>query len=86
MAEGRKRFRLGEAVVNVCSMAMPMAEQIVEISTTALRDEMTEQAASDAIKKQLVERYPGKMWQVIVGRNFGCFCTHEDGYYIYFYL
>jgi dynein light chain LC8-type len=70
----------------VANMAPSMAEAIVEISTAALRDEMTEQAACDAIKKQLVEKYPAKMWQVIIGRNFGCFCTHEDGHYIYFYL
>ncbi len=47
---------------------------------------MTEQEVATAMKTKLVERYPSDMWQVIVGRNFGCFCTHEEAKYIYFYI
>ena len=25
-------------------------------------------------------------WHVFVGRKFGCFVTHEDGKFIYFYI
>lgn len=47
---------------------------------------MTEQDIATAIKKELDEVHPAEMWQVFVGRNFGCFVTHEDAKYIYFYL
>lgn len=33
----KKRFRVGAAVVTVCVMPMPLAEQVVEISTNALK-------------------------------------------------
>lgn len=35
---------------------------------------MTEMEVATAIKTKMVEKYPSDMWQVIVGRNFGCFC------------
>jgi len=82
----KKRFRIGEAVVNVCSMSLPMAEAIVDIAGKALKDEMTEMDVATAIKRKLVERYSAHMWQVIVGRSFGAFGTHEEGHYLYFYL
>lgn len=82
----KKRFRLGAAVVNVCSMPMPLAEAVVDCATAALRDEMTEQGVATAMRKQLVAWYPADVWQVFVGRNFSCFVSHEDGKYIYFYI
>lgn len=40
---------------------------------------------AENIKKQFDERY-GEFWHVVVGRNFGCFATHETRMFIYFYL
>ncbi|RYG50081.1 hypothetical protein EON66_12220 [archaeon] len=52
----------------------------------ACREEMTEQDVAGSVKRKLAEKFPADIWQVFVGRNFGCFVTHEDGKYIYFYL
>jgi hypothetical protein len=32
----KKRFRLGDAVVNLCSMAAPLAEEVVSVASKAL--------------------------------------------------
>lgn len=82
----KKRFRLGDAIVNVCSMPPPLAEMVVGFATKALAEMMTEKEVATAVKTMLVEKMPADMWQVIVGRNFSCFCTHEDGKYIQFYI
>lgn len=37
------------------------------------------------LKKELDQLY-GPTWHVIVGRSFGSYVTHEQGYFIYFYL
>jgi dynein light chain LC8-type len=37
------------------------------------------------IKRHFDEKW-GPYWHVIIGRNFGCHCTHESSRYAYFYL
>lgn len=37
------------------------------------------------IKKEFDERWTPH-WHVIVGKNFGCFATHEARRFVYFYL
>lgn len=85
MAE-RKRFKIGEAVVNVCSMKADLAEAIVAICEQALESESGEQEVALKVQAALHARFPVEIWQVIVGRNFGTFATHEDGKFLYFYL
>lgn len=82
----KKRFRLGPAIVNINAMTLPLAESVVNIAAQALKDEMTEEAVAGAIKKRLAEKFPADIWQVFVGRNFGCFVSHEDGKFVYFYI
>ncbi|ODV77119.1 putative dynein light chain 1, cytoplasmic [Suhomyces tanzawaensis NRRL Y-17324] len=37
------------------------------------------------LKKELDQLY-GPTWHVIVGKSFGSYVTHEQGYFIYFYI
>jgi dynein light chain LC8-type len=82
----KKRFRSGDAVVNVCSMPPGLAEEVVMVASKAYREEMTEAEMATAIKRALAARHPAEMWQVIVGRSFGSYVTHEAAHFIYFYL
>lgn len=37
------------------------------------------------LKKELDQQY-GATWHVIVGKSFGSYVTHEQGFFIYFYI
>jgi dynein light chain LC8-type len=37
------------------------------------------------LKKELDQQY-GPTWHVIVGKSFGSYVTHEQGFFIYFYI
>ena len=60
----KKKFRVGEAVVNVCTMIPAVYEHAVAVSTRALKEEMTEMAAAAAIKKAMLAAFPADNWQV----------------------
>lgn len=45
----------------------------------------TEKEIAMAIKQSLQNFYQGT-WHVMVGRKFGCYCTHEQGKFAYFYI
>jgi len=47
--------------------------------------ESTEQDMARAIKAQMEANFAG-VWHVFVGRNFGCFVTHEATKFVYFYV
>ena len=60
----KKKFKVGEAVVNVCTMIPAVYEHAVAVSTRALKEEMTEMAAAAAIKKAMLAAFPADNWQV----------------------
>jgi dynein light chain LC8-type len=82
----KKRFRVGEAVVNLCSMKLDLAEQVVAHAEVAQREQMLEMNVAQDLKARLTKSMPDYVWQVFVGRNFGAYVTAEDGKYIYFYI
>ena len=60
----KKKFKVGDAVVNVCTMLPAVYEHAVAVSTQALKEEMTEMAAAAAIKKAMLAAFPSDNWQV----------------------
>jgi Dynein light chain type 1 len=44
------------------------------------------QEMAGAIRKELVEKHSAQSWHAFVGRKFSSFVTHEEKYFIYFYV
>ena len=54
-------------------------------SRRRLHNNNSEQEAAAHIK-QLFEQKTNRTWHCFVGRNFGCYVTHEASKFTYFYL
>eukprot|EP00937_MAST-01D_sp_MAST-1D-sp2_P003892 g3892.t1 len=72
-------------VVKTTSMAAAMQEKCIVIANECIQAESNEQAIAKAIKASLETHFPG-LWHVFVGRNFGCYVTHEEAKFVYFYI
>ena len=81
----KKSFKLNGAIVKLNQMPMAMAEQAVDISLAAIKDNNTEREIASQIKAQMEEANAGT-WHCFVGRKFGCYVTHESQKFIYFYV
>eukprot|EP00613_Pedinella_sp_CCMP2098_P004142 CAMPEP_0171625700 /NCGR_PEP_ID=MMETSP0990-20121206/19552_1 /TAXON_ID=483369 /ORGANISM="non described non described, Strain CCMP2098" /LENGTH=77 /DNA_ID=CAMNT_0012192853 /DNA_START=307 /DNA_END=540 /DNA_ORIENTATION=+ len=62
-----------------------MQEFAIEIASESIASKNTEQEIAGSIRESFDARYPAT-WHVLVGRNFGCYVTHEKSKFIYFYL
>ena len=82
----KKRYRIGEAVVNLSSMKLELAEHVVAHAEVAQKEQMLEMDVAQELKARLTKAMPDYVWQVFVGRNFGAYVTAEEGKYIYFYI
>merc|ERR1719456_2112773 len=67
------------------SMEMPdtMARDAVDYAIKAMQEFKTENDIANAIKKYMDQHYT-PTWNVMCGRSFGAYVTHETKRYIYF--
>ncbi|CAM9329211.1 unnamed protein product [Phaeothamnion confervicola] len=79
-------------VVKASTMPPEMQEAAIQagghllfVAQDALRDNNIEQAVASSIKSAFETMYPS-VWHCFVGRNFGCFVTHEHTKFCYFYV
>merc|ERR550514_2455211 len=72
-------------VIKTTSMTAEMQDKAIECTIEAIKQKNNEQEIANHIKVQFEEYCPG-MWHVFVGRNFGCYVTHEKSKFIYFYV
>ncbi len=72
-------------VVKMSSMAAPMQEFAISVSQDAISNFTTEQEIASSIKSKFEQQYQST-WHCFVGRNFGCYVTHEASKFIYFYI
>ncbi|EGW33519.1 uncharacterized protein SPAPADRAFT_151749 [Spathaspora passalidarum NRRL Y-27907] len=59
--------------------------KIFELAQQSIVTCKIEKDIATFLKKELDQIY-GPTWHVIVGRSFGSYVTHEQGYFIYFYI
>ncbi|KAI5952022.1 DYN2 [Candida jiufengensis] len=59
--------------------------KIFELADQACQTYKIEKDIATFLKKELDQIY-GPTWHVIVGKSFGSYVTHEQGYFIYFYI
>lgn len=59
--------------------------RIFELAADAVHSYKLEKEIATFLKKELDQLY-GPTWHVIVGKSFGSYVTHEQGYFVYFYI
>lgn len=59
--------------------------EVFDISKKALEAYSIEKDICAYIKKEL-DSMLGPTWHVVVGKSFGSYVTHEQGFFIYFYI
>lgn len=62
-----------------------MQEFAIMAAQDAIANHTTENEIAAAVKQKFEQQYPST-WHCFVGRNFGCFVTHEASKFIYFYI
>ena len=66
-------------------MPEEMQTRILELSAQAIDLYKVEKDIATFLKKELDQLY-GPTWHVVVGTSFGSYVTHEQGFFIYFYI
>lgn len=59
--------------------------KVLELASEAIDTYKVEKDIATYLKKELDLLY-GASWHVIVGKSFGSYVTHEQGYFAYFYI
>lgn len=72
------------AILKASDLAEEIQTKIFELAQQALTYRVEKDIAT-YLKKELDQVY-GPTWHVIVGKSFGSYVTHEQGYFIYFYI
>ena len=73
-------------VIKSSVMPTEMQDTAIQVAQDAIKEHNTEEHIASAIKASFVEKYPSSVWHCMVGRNFGCFVTHEASKFTYFYV
>jgi dynein light chain LC8-type len=72
-------------VVKTSTMIPSMQEFAIMAAQDAIANYTTENDIASAVKAKFETSFPST-WHCFVGRNFGCFVTHEAHKFIYFYI
>mmetsp|Transcript_3938 Transcript_3938/g.15207 ORF Transcript_3938/g.15207 Transcript_3938/m.15207 type:complete len:90 (-) Transcript_3938:213-482(-) len=72
-------------VVKATRMDQEMQDTAVTVAQDAIKEYMTEQEIASAIKQKFEGIYH-TTWHCFVGRDFGCYVTHQENAFIYFYV
>ncbi|CAD8143613.1 unnamed protein product [Paramecium octaurelia] len=67
--------------VKLCDMSSELLKDAQYIILENLRKHSNERDVAYYIKRELDKRHTGP-WHCVVGKNFGIFVTHEEGYYL----
>ncbi|KAI3404427.1 DYN2 [Candida oxycetoniae] len=72
-------------VLKASDLAEDIQVKVFELADQAVKNYTVEKDIAAFLKKELDQTY-GATWHVIVGKSFGSYVTHEQGYFIYFYI
>ncbi|RLV95918.1 Cyanamide hydratase DDI3 [Spathaspora sp. JA1] len=73
------------ATLKASDLSPEIQTKIFELAQQSIISCKIEKDIATFLKKELDQIY-GPTWHVIVGRSFGSYVTHEQGYFIYFYI
>ncbi|GAA5933059.1 hypothetical protein JCM3775_005301 [Rhodotorula graminis] len=73
-------------IIKSADMSDEMQEVAIQVATEAMQvADAEEKDIAAHIKRDFDKRY-GPTWHVVVGKNFGSYCTHETGNFLYWYM
>ncbi|KAF5210086.1 putative 54S ribosomal protein [Clavispora lusitaniae] len=72
-------------ILKASDLAEETQSKVLELAVDATRTYKVEKDIATYLKKELDLLY-GASWHVIVGKSFGSYVTHEQGYFAYFYI
>ncbi|CAK9440362.1 uncharacterized protein LODBEIA_P44620 [Lodderomyces beijingensis] len=72
-------------ILKASDLSEEIQGKIFELTDQAIQNYKVEKDVAAYLKKELDQIY-GPTWHVIVGKSFGSYVTHEQGYFIYFYI
>lgn len=73
------------ATLKASDLPEEIQTRIFELSAQGLEKYSVEKDLATFLKKELDQLY-GPTWHVIVGKSFGSYVTHEQGFFIYYYI
>ncbi|CAI5756739.1 unnamed protein product [Candida verbasci] len=72
-------------ILKASDLSEEIQTKVFELASQAVSNYSIEKEIAAFLKKELDNVY-GPCWHVIVGKSFGSYVTHEQGYFIYFYI
>ncbi|GAA5820638.1 hypothetical protein JCM3770_003562 [Rhodotorula araucariae] len=86
LADGASAPETPKPIIKSADMAEDMQEVAIQVATEAMKvPDAEEKDIAAHIKRDFDKRY-GPTWHVVVGKNFGSYCTHETGHFLYWYM
>mmetsp|Transcript_3753 Transcript_3753/g.10359 ORF Transcript_3753/g.10359 Transcript_3753/m.10359 type:complete len:96 (-) Transcript_3753:62-349(-) len=79
-----KEEKQGAFSIRAADMSEAMQNDAIDTAREAFKQCKVEKEIAEHIKKTFDQKYHPN-WHCVVGKSFGSFCTHESGYFIYFY-
>ncbi|GAA5883561.1 hypothetical protein JCM3774_001740 [Rhodotorula dairenensis] len=78
--------RAPQPIIKSADMSEEMQKVAIQVATEAMAaDNAEEKDIAAYIKKDFDKRY-GPTWHAVVGKNYGSYCTHETGNFLYWYM
>ncbi|BGP17774.1 hypothetical protein JCM10213_001724 [Rhodosporidiobolus nylandii] len=74
-----------QPIIKAADMSKELQDAAVEVAAEAMKQHDVEKDIAAYIKRDFDKRC-GPTWHAVVGKNFGSFCTHESGHFLYFYM
>lgn len=73
------------ATIKSADMPEEVQQVAISVALEAMAKFDVEKDIASYIKRDFDSKY-GPTWHVVVGKNFGSYCTHETGHFVYFYM
>ncbi|GAA5952062.1 hypothetical protein JCM21900_006240 [Sporobolomyces salmonicolor] len=74
-----------QPIIKSADMSEEMQKVAIEVATEAMTAHDIEKDIAAYIKRDFDKRF-GPTWHVVVGKNFGSYCTHETNHFLYWYM
>ncbi|CAH8436062.1 unnamed protein product [Schistosoma rodhaini] len=71
------------ALMKSTDMQAPLQKIVVDTCVVATEQYDEERDVAAYVKKHM-DKYDGGVWHCVLGKDFGCYVSHLDGYFSYF--
>nr|CAH8824607.1 unnamed protein product [Trichobilharzia regenti] len=78
-----KKLENRRALMKSSDMQAGLQKIVVDTCAVATEQYDEERDIAAYVKKHM-DKYDGGVWHCVLGKNFGCYVCHMDGYFSYF--